>query len=223
MATLSNLALLAGRAGGAPYFRTVLALLGVLTALTAAVEGVLEPDLRRLADHAGRVAVGLVLVGMASMRPDGVAGAVLLGIDLLLGRALLVALAELTERRTGRAELEYLAEALPAQARVRGALLVGLAALSGAPPFVGFAARLLVYRAGFDTEWPIAVLAVAAGALWFYAMARVLVAASVLPPRTRAVRVSRSALVLAWLPAAAALVGGVQPGRLARWFAGLGG
>jgi hypothetical protein len=223
MASLSNLSLLAGRAGGAPYFRTVLGLLGVLTALTAAVEGVLEPDLRRLADHAGRVAVGLVLVGMASMRPDGVAGAVLLGIDLLLGRALLVALAELTERRRGRAELEYLAEALPAQARVRGALLVGIAALSGAPPFVGFAARLLVYRAGFDTNWPITVLAVAAGALWFYAMARVLVAASILPPRTRAVRVSRSALALAWLPAATALVGGVQPGRLARWLAGLGG
>lgn len=223
MATLPNLSVLANRPGGTPYFRTVLALLGALTALVAAVEGVFEPDLRRLADHAGRVALGLILVGMASMRPDGVAGAVLLGIDLVLGRSLLVVLAELTERRTGRTELEYLPEALPAQARVRGALLAGLAALSGAPPFVGFAARLLVYRAGFDSDWPTAVMAVAAGALWFYAMTRVLVAAAVLPPRPRAARVSRWALALAWLPAAAAVLGGVQPGRLALWLAGPGG
>jgi NADH:ubiquinone oxidoreductase subunit 2 (subunit N) len=97
-----------------------------------------------------------------------------------------------------------------------------LAALAGAPPSIGFAARLLIFGAAFTHSWPTAVLALAASALWLYAALRAIVMVAVLPPRSRAPAVSRTSLALAWAPAVLGLSAGLQPARLARWLFGVG-
>ncbi len=222
-AVVLRLAAPGGRLAGAAFLLPLLAVLGGFTALVAAIEAVAEVDLMRMAEQSGRFAVGLMLVGIASGRPLGVAGGLLLGIDLCLGRPLFAALAELASRRTGSTAVGALPEALPPQARLRGALLMGLAALGGVPPFVGFAARVLIYRAAFDSGWPAGLLALAAGALWLYASLRLIGRVAVLPPRPRPGVLSHRALALAWLPATLALALGLQPGRLARWLVGSGG
>lgn len=222
LATLLQAVPLIGQAGGAALFQAMLAGLGALTALLAAAEAVLEGDLRRLMEHSGRVTIGLALVGIASLRPTGIAGALLISIDIVLSRALFTAVGEIAARRTGSADLEHLPDALPPQPRLRGALLAGLAALAGVPPSVGFAARLLIFGAAFTHSWPTAVLALAASALWMYAALRVIVMVAVLPPRSRAGAVGRGTVALAWVPAALALTAGLQPARLARWLFGVG-
>jgi len=212
-----------GRLAGAAFLLPLLAVLGAFTALVAAVEAVREADLVRLSEQSGRFAVGLILVGIASGRPLGVAGGLLLGIDLCLGRPMFAALADLVSRRMGSTAVGALSEALPPQPRLRGALLLGLAALGGVPPFAGFPSRVLIYRAAFDAGWPAGIVALTAGALWLYVSLHLVGRVAVLPPRLRPGALSRRALALAWLPAALALALGLQPGRLARWLIGSGG
>lgn len=222
LASLLQAVPIIGQVGGAAGIQALLAGLGALTALLAAGEAVLEGDLRGLMEHSGRVTIGLALVGIASLRPAGIAGALLISIDLLLSRGLFTALAEIASRRTSSTSLERLPDALPAQPHLRGALLAGLAALAGAPPSIGFAARLLIFGAAFTHSWPTAVLALAASALWLYAALRAIVMVAVLPPRSRARAVSRTSLALAWAPAVLGLSAGLQPARLARWLFGVG-
>ncbi len=221
LATLLQIIPLAGRAGASALLQALLASLGAFTALLAAGEAVIETRLDRLAECAGRFAMGLMLVGIASLRPGGIAGALLLGIDVLLARGLFTALGQIARRATESEALDRLPDAVAGQPRLRGAWLVGLAAVAGIPPFVGFSARLLIFRAAFDQSWPIALLAVAASAMWLYAVLRLAVLAAVLPPRVRAQRFAAGPFVLAWAPAAIALATGMQPARLTRWLFGL--
>lgn len=97
---------------------------------------------------------GLVLVGLGLLNPVGAGGAYLFLLTILLLRLPLYLLAR-PALITGR----------PAEA-MRPLTLLVAAALFGAAPFAGFAARLLILRAATSAPWPLTVFLVLVMLSW---------------------------------------------------------
>jgi hypothetical protein len=97
---------------------------------------------------------GLVLVGLGLLEPVGAGGAYLLLLTVLLLRLPLYLLAR-----------PALIAGKPAE-NLRPLTLLVAAALFGAAPFAGFAARLLILRAATSAPWPLTVVLVLAMLSW---------------------------------------------------------
>lgn len=97
---------------------------------------------------------GLVLVGLGLLNPVGAGGAYLVLLTVLLLRLPLYLLAR-PALITGR----------PAE-KLQPLMLLVAAALFGAAPFAGFAARLLILRAATQAPWPLTVFLVVVMLSW---------------------------------------------------------
>ena len=152
--------------------RNILAFFGVVTALTGGIMCYAERHLKRVLAFATVAQMGIVLLGVALLTPEGLAGASIFvqGFAVLIGGLFLAA--GILRYRTGRYdELELTAR--PRHLRWTGAVFfAGAAGLAGLPPFGIFWGQMMIdgsaHRLGyFFIPWVAFVAAVLSAASVF--------------------------------------------------------
>jgi NADH-quinone oxidoreductase subunit M len=148
----------------------LLAALGVLAVIYAALIAIVQRNLRRLLAFAGTSHVGLALLGAFSLDVQGIQGALFVMINAGLGATGLLLLTGFLHARTGSSDLSRyggLVRRLPLLTTFF--FIIGLAAI-GLPGTSGFVGEFLVLLAAFRTHWVLAaaaVLAVVLSAAYF--------------------------------------------------------
>ena len=138
----------------------LLAVLGVLAVLYAALIALVQRDLNRLLAFAGVSHVGLAVVGAFTLNVQGMQGALFVVFNAGLASTGLLMLAGFLHARTGSSELSRyggLARRLPLLACFF--FIVGLATI-GLPATSGFVGEFLVLLGAFRVHWALAAAAV---------------------------------------------------------------
>lgn len=130
----------------APWLKTVLMVIGGITILAAVLMAMIQHNLKRLLGFHAVSQVGYMVLGIGTGLPVGIAGGLFHMVNNALYKSGLFLMAGNVERYSGSAELEDLgglARRLP-WTFVGGVVLA--LAISGVPPFNGFASKWLVYQ-----------------------------------------------------------------------------
>lgn len=146
-------------------YQRILALLGAVTLVYAALVALRQTNLRNLLAYAGISHVGLVVMGLASMTEQGVQGAIFQLFNFTLIAFPLMLLAGSLQQRLGSTELLHmggLAGVMPRLATL--CLLFALASL-GAPLTGAFPAELLLLIGNFKAHPGLGVTALAGAVL----------------------------------------------------------
>ncbi len=150
---------------GAQAWMPVLIGLGTVNVLYGAISAMAQRDLKYVVGYSSVSHMGYVLMGIATLHPLGVGGAVLQMFSHGIMTALFFALVGVIYDRTHLRDITAL-EGLAKRMGVTASLfaVAGLASL-GLPGLSGFVAELLVFVGTFKTYLPLAVLAVIGAAL----------------------------------------------------------
>ena len=150
---------------GAEEWMPVLIALGTVNVLYGAVSAMSQQDLKYVVGYSSVSHMGYVLMGIATLHPLGVGGAVLQMFSHGIMTALFFAVAGVIYDRTHLRDIGVLG-GLSKRMGVTASLfaVAGLASL-GLPGLSGFVAEFLVFVGAFKTYLPLAVLAVIGAAL----------------------------------------------------------
>ena len=150
---------------GANTWMPVLIVLGTVNVLYGAISAMAQRDLKYVVGYSSVSHMGYVLMGLATLHPLGVAGAVLQMFSHGIMTALFFALVGIIYDRTHTRDIGVL-EGLSKRMGFTAALfaVAGLASL-GLPGLSGFVAEFLVFIGTFKTYLPLAVLAVIGAAI----------------------------------------------------------
>ena len=150
---------------GADTWMPVLIALGTVNVLYGAISAMSQRDLKYVVGYSSVSHMGYVLMGLATLHPLGVGGAVLQMFSHGIMTALFFALVGVIYDRTHVRDISVL-EGLSKRMGFTAALFVvaGLASL-GLPGLSGFVAEFLVFVGVFKTYLPLAVLAVIGAAI----------------------------------------------------------
>jgi NADH-quinone oxidoreductase subunit M len=142
--------------------RPLLALLGLFTAVYAALLGLAQTDLKRVVGFLAVSYGGIVLVGLASTHVDGIGGGLVLWLSLGLTMTGLAMTTVAVESRTGTTDIRRLGGLSRSLPRLTACFLIfGMAAV-GLPGMLGFVAEdLLVHGVVESYPWIAAALLVA--------------------------------------------------------------
>ncbi len=150
---------------GARWAAGTLVSFGVVSVVYGALCALAQKDLRRMLAYATVSQMGMALVGIGSLTPQGIAGAVacLVGHGLSMGLLLLL-LGAVEERARTRtvSELGGLTRDMPLLAALLG---LGLLASLGAPGLAGFWGELLASMGAFPTYRGLGLVAALGGVL----------------------------------------------------------
>ena len=191
-------------------WRACLAVLAAATVAVGAIAALTESSLRRLLSYLSIAYIGQVAVAAASGigGSAAVAFAIAVFVPLMVGSFAVVE--SLPADEPAVEDLRGIARRRPALGAALAMLLFGLA---GAPPTVGFFARLAIFESAVDAQlaW---LMFIAAGATVASATAAARVAFTCLDAGAGGTLRSRTATALALGTAALVLIGGVVPGPL---------
>ena len=150
---------------GADTWMPVLIALGTVNVLYGAISAMSQRDLKYVVGYSSVSHMGYVLMGLATLHPLGVGGAVLQMFSHGIMTALFFALVGVIYDRTHVRDISVL-EGLSKRMGFTAALfaVAGLASL-GLPGLSGFVAEFLVFVGVFKTYLPLAVLAVIGAAI----------------------------------------------------------
>ena len=150
---------------GAEQWMPVLIVLGTVNVLYGAVSAMSQQDLKYVVGYSSVSHMGYVLMGIATLHPLGVGGAVLQMFSHGIMTALFFAVIGVIYDRTHLRDIGVLG-GLSRRMGVTASLfaVAGLASL-GLPGLSGFVAEFLVFMGVFKTYLPLAVLAVIGAAL----------------------------------------------------------
>ena len=150
---------------GAETWMPVLIALGTVNVLYGAVSAMAQQDLKYVVGYSSVSHMGYVLMGIATLHPLGVGGAVLQMFSHGIMTALFFALVGIIYDRAHVRDIGVL-EGLSKRMGVTAAFfaVAGLASL-GLPGLSGFVAEFLVFVGTFKTYLPLAVLAVIGAAI----------------------------------------------------------
>ncbi len=150
---------------GADNWMPILIALGTVNVLYGAVSAMAQTDLKYVVGYSSISHMGYVLMGIATLHPLGVGGAVLQMFSHGIMTALFFALVGIIYDRTHVRDIRVL-EGLSKRMGVTASFfaVAGLASL-GLPGLSGFVAEFLVFAGTFKTYLPLAVLAVIGAAI----------------------------------------------------------
>lgn len=192
----------------------LLAGIGGLTLLYAAVSALAQSNLRRALAFAAISHVGLVLIGLAAFSPLGRQGAILLLLSFPLTSGGLFLLTAFLHRRVGSTDFFALGGIAQSAPRLAALFLFFALASLGLPGLVAFPAELMILVAALQTHTGAGLAAlfgaVVAAAALIVAYRRVFLG----PPRVVVPDLRPDELALALLLALLALVCGIFPGLL---------
>ena len=128
----------------------LLMLLGVMTILFAVMMALVQYNYKRLLGYHAVSQVGYMVVGLALGTPLGIAGGLFHMINHAIYKSGLFLAAGNIEARTGRVNLDELGGLSRAMPVTFISALVCALAISGVPPFNGFASKWLIYQGIID-------------------------------------------------------------------------
>jgi formate hydrogenlyase subunit 3/multisubunit Na+/H+ antiporter MnhD subunit len=120
---------------------------GIATALLGAILALSQTNMRRVLGYLIVYDAGMMLFGIASLSPMGLAGALFQAFNQIIVVMLLFLCVGLLERPDGRPSNVQRRDLLRRWPVAGTGLLAGGLALLGLPPFNGFASKLLLYEA----------------------------------------------------------------------------
>jgi len=159
---------------GAEEGRHALVLLtwaGMVSALLGALMALVQDDLKRLLAWDTVSQCGVLVVGFASAKAEGVAGAVYHLLNHGLFKALLFLCAGAILHATGTARLSEMGGLARRRPFITAGFTVGALAISGVPPLNGFASLGLIHK-GIEDDPVIHVLAIVAQIITVAALGR---------------------------------------------------
>ena len=150
---------------GADAWMPVLIALGTVNVLYGAISAIGQQDLKYVVGYSSVSHMGYVLMGIATLHPLGVGGAVLQMFSHGIMTALFFAMVGVIYDRTHTRDIRIL-EGLSKRMGVTAVFfaVAGLTSL-GLPGFSGFVAEFLVFAGTFKTYLPLGVLAVVGAAI----------------------------------------------------------
>jgi hydrogenase-4 component F len=141
-------------ATGSDFSSHLLLAFGVLSVAVAAPFVLVQRDLKRLLAYSSVEHMGLMAVAFGIGGPLGVTAGLLHLVNHAATKALLFFVARDLVQRFGNRRISAIRGAIEVAPLAGWALLIGVLAITGAPPFGIFVSELLLVGAGFRGEWP---------------------------------------------------------------------
>lgn len=130
----------------------VLLITGAFTALVGAAGALSEPDLRKIGSYVVIGGIGFLLLSLGLGTAGGLAAASAYAVHSMLATCLLLLAIGLIIRRTGHDQLSQVRGMMAGHPLLSIAVLIGVFALIGLPPFSGFWPKLMIVQAGLADE-----------------------------------------------------------------------
>ena len=137
-----------GTSGEMPGLRMWFAWLGALTMILGVAGAMLQSDMQKLLAYHSISQMGYVITGIALGSALGVAGGVFHAINHMLFKGLLFLCAGAVLMQTGCKDLDKLGGLARKMPVTTFAVVIAAFAISGVPPFNGFASKWMIYQAG---------------------------------------------------------------------------
>jgi multicomponent Na+:H+ antiporter subunit D len=133
----------------------VLTVLGLLSAIGAALLTLVQDDLKRLLAYDTVSQLGVLTVGLATATPDGTAGTVYHLLNHALFKALLFLCAGAVVHLTGKEHLSEMGGLARRRPVLAAAFVVGAASVAGIPPLGGYVSVGLIHSGVLATGQPL--------------------------------------------------------------------
>jgi hydrogenase-4 component F len=197
-------------ATGGEFSSHLLLAFGVLSVAVAAPFVIVQRDLKRLLAYSSVEHMGLMAVAFGVGGPLGVTAGLLHLVNHAATKALLFFVTGDLVQRFGNRRISAIRGALRVAPLTGWALLIGILAITGAPPFGIFVSEVALVGAGFQGEWP-AIAAVSAvvvllGAIFAGMLMQALRVSYGVPPGGVAVATGESSTRFDWRAQATTLV-----------------
>jgi len=125
---------------------TVLMVLGSFTIVAAVMMALIQHDLKRLLGYHAVSQVGYMVLGIGTANPIGIAGGLFHMLNNTIFKSCLFLSGGAVEKRTGTTNLEKLGGFAKIMPVSFAAFLIASLAISGVPPFNGFASKWMIYQ-----------------------------------------------------------------------------
>jgi multicomponent Na+:H+ antiporter subunit D len=119
---------------------------GISSALLGALMALAQDDLKRLLAYDTVSQVGIIVAGLASGTPAGVAGAAYHLVNHALFKSLLFLCAGAIVHRTGATKLSEMGGLARGMPVITGAFILGAASIAGIPPLNGYVSLSLIHQ-----------------------------------------------------------------------------
>jgi len=130
---------------------TVLMAVGSFTIVAAVMMALIQHDLKRLLGYHAVSQVGYMLLGIGTANPIGIAGGLFHMLNHAIYKSCLFLSAGAVEKKTGTTNLEKLGGFAKHMPITFVTFLIASFAISGIPPFNGFASKWMVYQGVIET------------------------------------------------------------------------
>jgi len=137
-----------------PGLRMFFAWLGALTMILGVAGAMLQSDMQKLLAYHSISQMGYVITGIALGSALGVAGGIFHAINHMLFKGLLFLCAGAVFLQTGSKSLDKLGGLARKMPVTTFAVVIAAFAISGIPPFNGFASKWMIYQAGIADGTP---------------------------------------------------------------------
>ena len=173
----------------------IMSILGVLTMFIGVTMALVQKDVKRLMSYHAISQTGYMLLGvgvgltvlydpakMAAFGRDAMAGGIFHIINHIIYKSLLLMTAGALFYVTGTRNLNEMGGLARKMPYTTIAFIVGAAAISGIPPFNGFASKFLIYEASYQLNPLLAIFAMVTSVLTLASFVKVFASAFLGPP-----------------------------------------
>jgi len=134
-----------------PSMNLLLMIVGAVTIICAVMMALVQHDMKRLLSYHAVSQVGYMVLGIGTGVPVGMAGGLFHMLNNTLYKTALFLCAGSIERRTGTTDLDKLGGLSKTMPLTFFVCLISALAISGIPPFNGFASKWMVYQGIIET------------------------------------------------------------------------
>jgi len=153
------------------YFTYLFQFFAVFSMIVGALLAFRQDDIKKLVAFSGISQVGYVFLAVSFSTPAGLFAGLFQMVNLVFSEVLLFLCAGLAARHTGSKNMNAMSGLASSSPLLALGLFVGAANIIGIPPFSGFASKILLYTAGFDSGFLVVTvisLAVSAMTLGYF-------------------------------------------------------
>jgi multicomponent Na+:H+ antiporter subunit D len=153
---------------------TTLLVVAALTMLFGVVGAAAQVEMRRILSFHIISQVGYMVLGLAMLTPLALAGAIVYLVHHIIVKANLFLVSGLVRQAGGASHLKRVGGLYRSNGLVAIGFIIPAFALAGFPPLSGFWAKLLIIKAGIDSQhYGLAVLAALVGLLTVFSMIKI--------------------------------------------------
>ncbi|HAF94676.1 MAG: hypothetical protein A2X34_08455 [Elusimicrobia bacterium GWC2_51_8] len=141
----------------------VLMTLGAVTILVAVMMAFVQSDYKRLLSYHAVSQAGYMILGIGTLNPIGIAGALFHMLNNAVYKSCLFMTAGAVEKRTGTNDLSKLGGLFKAMPITGLCFIIAAAAISGIAPLNGFFSKEMIYKGSLSTGYTVFFLAAELG------------------------------------------------------------